>query len=53
MNQNKSFENLQIKEMQIRNYSPRTIDTYCKLLCKLEKAVQTNTSLMSLENIFQ
>lgn len=37
MKQNKSFESLQTKEMQIRNYSPRTIDTYCKLLCKLEK----------------
>lgn len=37
MNQNKSFESLQIKEMQIRNYSPRTIDTYCKLLCNFEK----------------
>ncbi|MEI6753413.1 MAG: phage integrase N-terminal SAM-like domain-containing protein [Paludibacter sp.] len=37
MKQNKSFESLQIKEMQIRNYSPRTIDTYCKLLCNLEK----------------
>ena len=31
MNQNKSFLSLQTKEMQIRNYSPRTIDTYCKL----------------------
>ena len=37
MNQNKSFQSLQTKEMQIRNYSPRTIDTYCKLLCNLEK----------------
>jgi integrase/recombinase XerD len=37
MNQNKSFGSLQIKEMQIRNYSPRTIDTYCKLLCNFEK----------------
>ena len=35
--QNKSFENLQTKEMQIRNYSPRTIVTYCKLLSHLEK----------------
>jgi integrase/recombinase XerD len=39
MNQNTSFESLQIKEMQIRNYSPRTIDTYCKLLCNLEKDI--------------
>ncbi|MBB3188290.1 tyrosine-type recombinase/integrase [Microbacter margulisiae] len=37
MSPNKSFENLLIREMQIRNYSPRTIDTYCKLLCNLEK----------------
>ena len=37
MNQNKSFLSLQTNEMQIRNYSPRTIDTYCKLLCNLEK----------------
>ena len=37
MNQNKSFESLLTKEMQIRNYSPRTIDTYCKLLLNLEK----------------
>lgn len=37
MNQNKSFESLQIKEMQIRNYSPRTIVTYCRLLINLEK----------------
>jgi len=37
MNQNKSFMSLQTNEMQIRNYSPRTIDTYCKLLCNLEK----------------
>jgi len=37
MNQNKSFQSLQTNEMQIRNYSPRTIDTYCKLLCNLEK----------------
>ena len=36
-NQNNSFENLLSKEMQIRNYSPRTIVTYCKLLCHLEK----------------
>ena len=36
-NPNKSFESLQIQEMQIRNYSPRTIETYCKLLCHLEK----------------
>lgn len=28
---------MQIKEMQIRNYSPRTIKTYCSLLIKLEK----------------
>ncbi len=38
MNLNKTFESLQIKEMQIRNYSPpRTIKTYCSLLIKLEK----------------
>ena len=37
MNQNRTFESLQIKEMQIRNYSPRTIKTYCSLLIKLEK----------------
>ncbi len=36
-NQNNSFLSLQTKEMQIRNYSPRTIETYCKLLCHLEK----------------
>ena len=37
--QNKSFESLLTKEMQIRNYSPRTIDTYCKLLINLEKVL--------------
>ena len=37
MNTNKPFESLQIKEMQIRNYSPRTIKTYCSLLLNLEK----------------
>lgn len=37
MNQNSTFESLQVKEMQIRNYSPRTIKTYCSLLRKLEK----------------
>jgi len=40
MNQNKSFESLQNKEMQIRNYSPCTIDTYCKLLCNFEKELE-------------
>ncbi len=37
MKQNKPFENLLIREMQIRNYSSRTIKTYSSLLLNLEK----------------
>ncbi len=36
----KSYEDLLSKEMQIRNYSGRTIKTYCSLLVQLELAVQ-------------
>ena len=39
-NSNKSFESLLTKEMQIRNYSGRTIKTYCSLLSNYELIVQ-------------
>lgn len=39
-NSNKSFESLLTKEMQIRNYSGRTIKTYCSLLANYELIVQ-------------
>lgn len=39
MNQtNKTFQSLLTREMQIRNYSPRTIKTYCSLLANYEIA---------------
>jgi len=36
---NKPFLSLLTKEMQIRNYSPRTIDAYGKLLLRVEKEI--------------
>ena len=49
-NSNKSFESLLTKEMQIRNYSGRTIKTYCSLLANYELIVQKTLSQVTTED---
>ena len=44
------FEDLLTKEMQIRNYSGRTIKTYCSLLVHLEQVVQKSLYDISTED---
>ena len=44
------FEDLLTKEMQIRNYSGRTIKTYCSLLVHLEQVVQKSLYEVSTED---
>ncbi len=40
-----------VYEMELRNYSPQTIRTYCELLTKLEKFHQTELEIISTEQM--
>ena len=51
LHEKKSLEELVLREMQTRNYSPRSIDTYIHLLCDLEKYFKCSVDEVSVDQV--